>query len=265
MRILKPNINLDDFFARTRCVGSRVLMLDYDGTLAPFCIDPADALPYDGVVPLLDAIQAAGHTRLAIISGRWTQDLLPLIGLRQTPEIWGSHGWERLAVRGEYSVAPISNSALEVLVAADEWIEQVEALGARCERKPAGVAFHWRGLSDKKISEIRTTITENWAELERASSLSWHDFDGGIELRVAGHDKGSAVRTLVAETGPDAVFAYLGDDLTDESAFKAMPEGGVAALVRPEFRPTAANLWLKPPAEVIEFLTRWHEAAAGRP
>lgn len=265
MRILTPDFNLDDFFARTRCVESRVLMLDYDGTLAPFRIDPVDAVPYEGVVPLLDAIHAAGHTRLVIISGRWTQDLIPLLGLRQMPEIWGSHGWERLAVQGEYSIAPIGNTALEGLVAADEWIEQVEALGARCERKPAGVAFHWRSLSNKRIREIRATISRNWAELERANSLSWHDFDGGIELRAAGRDKGNAVATLVAETGPDAVFAYLGDDLTDESAFKAMPEGGVAALVRPEFRPTAANLWLRPPAELIEFLTRWHEAAAGRP
>lgn len=265
MRILKPDFSLDGFFARTRCVESRVLMLDYDGTLAPFRVEPADAVPYDGVVPLLDAIQAAGHTRLAIISGRWTQDLLPLIGLRQMPEIWGSHGWERLAVQGEYTIAPIGNTALEVLVAADEWIEQVEALGARCERKPAGVAFHWRGLSNNKISAIRAAIAENWAELERASSLSWHDFDGGIELRATGRDKGNAVTTLVAETGPDAVFAYLGDDLTDESAFKAMPEGSIAALVRPKIRPTVANLWLKPPTEVVEFLARWHEAAAGHP
>lgn len=262
MHTLNPSFNLDDFFARARNVESHVLMLDYDGTLAPFRVKPAEALPYEGVVPLLDAIQAAGHTRLIVVSGRWTKDLVPLLGLKQMPEIWGSHGWERLGAQGEYTVAPISDAALGVLVVADEWVDQVEAIGARCERKPAGLAFHWRGLHNKQIAEIRSKIFENWRELEHASNLIWHDFDGGIELSAAGRDKGYAVTTLVAETGPDAVFAYLGDDLTDEAAFKAIPDRGVAVLVRPEVRPTVADLWLKPPVEVIEFLTRWHEAAA---
>lgn len=265
MRTLHPSFDLDDFFALARNAKSHVLMLDYDGTLAPFRIKPDEALPYPGVVPLLDAIQDAGHTRLVVVSGRWTKDLVPLLGLKQMPEIWGSHGWERLGAQGEYSLAPISDKVLEVLVVADEWVEQVEEIGARCERKPAGVAFHWRGLSNKIITQIRNKISENWKELEHADNLTWHDFDGGIELRPAGWDKGKVVATLVAEASSDAVFAYLGDDLTDESAFKAMPDRGVSVLVRPQFRPTAADLWLKPPDEVIAFLTRWHEAAAGHP
>lgn len=262
MHILNPGFKLDDFLARARDVRSRVLMLDYDGTLAPFRTKPDEALPYTGMVPLLDAIQDAGHTRLVVVSGRWTKDLIPLLGLKRRPEIWGSHGWERLGVQGEYSVAPIDDKTLEVLVMADEWAQQVEKIGGRCESKPAAVAFHWRGLSNKKISQIRNMIFENWKDLEHAN-LSWHDFDGGIELRPAGWDKGNVVKTLIAETGPDAVFAYLGDDLTDESAFKAMTDRGVAVLVRPELRPTTADLWLKPPEEVRKFLMHWHEAAVG--
>lgn len=264
MHILNPGFNLDDFIASARDARSRVLMLDYDGTLAPFCIKPDEALPYAGVLPLLDAIQEAGHTRLVVVSGRWAKDLVPLLGLKRMPEIWGSHGWERLDEHGDYSVAPINDKALEALVMADEWVPQVEKIGARCERKPAGVAFHWRGLGNKQISKIRNALSENWNEIDQ-TNLRWHDFDGGIELRPIGWDKGKVVKTLIAETSTDAVFAYLGDDLTDESAFKAMNDRGVAVLVRPKLRPTTADLWLKPPEEVKEFLTLWHAVATGHP
>lgn len=259
MRTLDPSFDLDAFFARAHAATSRVLMLDYDGTLAPFHVNPAEAVPYDGVVPLLDEIQGAGHTRLVIVSGRWTKNLIPLLRLKRTPEIWGSHGWERLESEGKYEVARISGAALEVLVTADEWIKQVERFGGRCERKPGGLAFHWRGLDNAQIAEIRSEVFERWMELGRGSDLNWYDFDGGIELRAAGRDKGDVVRTLVDEAGSGAIVGYLGDDLTDEHAFKALPPGSAAVLVRSEFRPTTANLWIQPPEELLDFLARWNE------
>jgi trehalose 6-phosphate synthase/trehalose 6-phosphate phosphatase len=66
----------------------------------------------------------------------------------------------------------------------------------------------------------------------------------------------------VAESGPQAVCAYLGDDLDDERAFKAMPDSGLSVLVRGQFRPTAADLWIQPPQEVRDFLVRWQQAGA---
>jgi trehalose-phosphatase len=265
MQTPDPKFDLEVFFARVRTAAARVLLLDYDGTLAPFRINPAEAVPYPGVIPLLDEIQQAGHTRVVMVSGRWTKDLVPLLDLKRTPEIWGSHGWERLQPHGEYNVGRISPSALEILVTADEWIAEIEALGGRCERKPAALAFHWRGLENTRIASIRDKVFEKWKELGYVNGLAWHDFDGGIELRVAGHDKGDVVRTLVAEVGSGGVFAYLGDDLTDEPAFKAMPDAGAAILVRPQFRPTAASFWIRPPEELLEFLARWHQEAGGKP
>ena len=261
MHTLDPSFNPDVFFARVRAATSRVLMLDYDGTLAPFHVNPKEAVPYNGIVPLLNEIQDAGHTRLVIVSGRWTKDLIPLLKLKQMPEIWGSHGWERLEPQGKYEVARISEAALEILVTADEWIEQVERFGGRCERKPGGLAFHWRGLDNAQIAEIRSEVFERWMEFGRGNDLSWHDFDGGIELRAVGRNKGDVVRTLAGEAGSGAIIAYLGDDLTDEYAFKALPPGNAAVLVRPQLRPTAAQLWIQPQAELLDFLTRWSETA----
>jgi trehalose-phosphatase len=263
--ILRAGYDPEAFFRRLRAARSRVLMLDYDGTLAPFRIDPARAVPYPGVVPLLDAIVEAGHTRVVIVSGRWTRDLVPLLGLKRMPEIWGSHGWERLQPNGVYDTECISRAALEALVNADDWIGDVEMLGARCERKPGGLAFHWRGLANGQVADIRNRVFEKWMELGYRQELSWHDFDGGIELRAAGRNKGDVVKILANEAGSDAVLGYFGDDLTDEDAFRAMSEGGLSVLVRPQFRPTVADVWIRPPEELLEFLRRWHESARQHP
>ena len=129
MKILKPGIDLDIFFSRLRKAKHCALLLDYNGTLAPFRDKPEQAFPYPGISPLLDAIMQDGRTRVILISGRWTQDLLPLTGLKRTPEIWGSHGWERLFPDGRYEAATPDETALRGLTEADTWIEEIMALG----------------------------------------------------------------------------------------------------------------------------------------
>lgn len=250
------------FFARVQSAAVRVLMLDYDGTLAPFHVDPAQAEPYAGVLPLLDAMMDAGHTRLIIVTGRSINDILPLLKLKRLPEVWGSHGLERRHANGDYQPPQISAVVLNMLATADRWASELEALGARVERKPGSVAFHWRGCANHQIAGIRSKLLEKWVEFGRCKELAWHDFDGGIELRAHERDKGDVVRKLAAEVGPDAAFCYMGDDLTDEDAFRAVPDEGVSVLVRPQYRPTAANLWISPPHELLQFLARWHETAS---
>ena len=54
------------------------------------------------------------------------------------------------------------------------------------------------------------------------------------------------------------VASYLGDDLTDEDAFRALKGRGLSVLVRNELRETLADIWLKPPGELIDFLLKWN-------
>lgn len=257
MKILKPGIDLDRFFEQLRKAKHAALLLDYDGTLAPFHVNPDRAFPYAGISPLLDAIMQDRHTRVILISGRWTRDLLPLTGLDSTPEIWGSHGWERLFPDGRHETATPDETALRGLAEADTWIEEIISLGGRTEQKPSGLAIHWRGLREEIILKIRRMVRENWALLAQETGLALHEFDGGMELRVPGRDKGYALKAVLAEMPADTVAAYLGDDRTDEDAFQAIQGKGLSVLVRENLRATAADLWLTPPQELIEFLTRW--------
>jgi trehalose 6-phosphate phosphatase len=228
MRILQTPFDLDSLFLDLSRAQQAVLMLDYDGTVAPFHREPARAAPYPGIVPALNELMESGETRVVIVSGRCTRDLLPLIGLRERPEIWGVYGWERLMPDGRYVIGTVPEPALAALAAADDWAEDLLALGAREERKRASIAFHWRGRRQSEIGSIREALVHRWTALGRPPGIVLRDFDGGMELCARGRDKGDAVRTVMTECGPAAVVAFLGDDRADEDAFRAVPVGGAA-------------------------------------
>jgi trehalose 6-phosphate phosphatase len=263
MQILRPTGDPDLFFEALALAPRAALLLDYDGTLAPFRVDPQDALPYPGVCEALDTLMAQQDTRVVLVSGRWTRDLLPLLGLRQIPEIWGSHGWERRFPDGRIEMARPAERALQGLVQADSWIEKIHARGGRSELKPACLAIHWRGLDAAAAADIGNIVTENWALQARDTGLELHHFNGGIELRVPGRHKGDVVRIIRAEM-PDALLAYLGDDVTDEDAFRALADTDLGVLVRTELRATDAAFWLTPPEELLEFLQRWSRVRENR-
>jgi len=254
---------LEHFFTRLAHAPAALLILDYDGTLAPFHIDPQKAIPYPGVRTCLNTIMRETDTRLVIVSGRWSRDIFPLLDLERTPELWGVHGWERCLPGGQCTSAHPPERALQALAEADTWVADVRARGGRAELKPASLAFHWRGLAPDRIEEIRTLITSNWAMHARDCGLELHPFDGGLELRVPGRNKGDAVRTLQAEM-PTAITAYLGDDFTDEDAFSALRGDALGILVRQEARPTAAQAWIQPPDNLLAFLNRWIAIRRGR-
>jgi len=256
MKILEKKIDLENFFHRRDRSSRKALLLDYDGTLAPFCPERNMAYPYPGVPELLDRIMKSPATRLVIITGRWTKDLMPLLQMEGQPEIWGSHGIERLKMDGSYEVAPMDEDALNGLVKADEWIRDV-GLAKRSEEKPGCLAVHWRGLDENEIDQVKKQVEPKWSLIAHLSGLRLKEFDGGIELRVPARDKGDAVRTILGEMHDDPVVAYLGDDLTDEDAFRAIKGKGIGVLVREELRPTGADVWIRPPGELLEFLSGW--------
>ena len=71
------------------------------------------------------------------------------------------------------------------------------------------------------------------------------------------------VQTIRTEM-PDALLAYLGDDATDEEAFRALTDTGLGVLVHTVLRATDAGLWLAPPGELLEFLQRWAQVREDR-
>ena len=65
------------------------------------------------------------------------------------------------------------------------------------------------------------------------------------------------MKAVLSETPEGSAVAYLGDDITDEDAFRAVKPRGLGVLVRPELRETAADIWIRPPDELLSFLRHW--------
>ncbi|HEU5403028.1 MAG TPA: trehalose-phosphatase [Terriglobales bacterium] len=254
--------DVEVFFQQLTDAVRRVLLIDYDGTIAPFQVDRGKAVPYSTIPELLDSIMATCSTRVVLISGRCAREIPPLLGLRPHPEIWGSHGFERLFSDGRYEIGYLSEHAVVSLSEAASRLEDA-GLGALAELKVGAIAVHWRGMKKEHIEEARTTCYRTLSPIACAGNLLLTEFDGGVELRARNCSKGDAVRTILSELPSDVPVAYLGDDQTDEDAFKALKGRGLTVLVRPNYRTTSARIWLKPPGELTQFLAEWIHACGG--
>jgi trehalose-phosphatase len=256
MQDAQAEIVLNHFLGSLSTAPASALLLDYDGTLAPFQIERDHAYPYPGIVPILGNIIQCSRTRVIVVTGRPIRELQTLLRPLSRLEVWGEHGLEHLQSDGTYRQVAIDPGIAANLGQAERWLIET-GLRSLAEIKPGGIALHWRGLPDPEREKVQTRTLEGWARLAENPGLKLLNFEGGLELRVTHPDKGDAVATILEDLEPGTQVAFLGDDLTDEDAFRVLDNRGLSVLVRPEYRETRAKVWLKPPHELIDFLERW--------
>ena len=248
------------FFRQVEAAKSRILLIDYDGTVAPFNADRHRAKPYPKIPEFLRCIMTTCGTRLIVVSGRAAREVPPLLGLSPSPEIWGTHGIEKIDANGRYEeVVSVTESALEALAEAESRLERA-GMGERIEVKLAAVALHWRGLPASEVFKIRTKAYKILEPLTAPKELVLADFEEGVELRLVSANKGNALRQFLLELDSAIPVAYLGDDATDEDAFRVLNGRGLPVLVGTKYRHTSAQVWLQPPDQLLEFLTLWIRA-----
>ena len=259
---------LDQFFRGFAQGAKPVLLLDFDGTLAPFRVDRFTARPWAGVRELLAGIQHLGApgsaTRMTVITGRPAGEIGPMLGLEPALEVWGLHGAERLYPDGRRELEQGTPATMEKLAELREKLKR-DSLGGLFEDKANGAVMHWRGASPQKAKKIEKRTRELFEPLLQLDGLRLLEFEAGLELR-GGRDKGGAVEAILAEMGGPGPVAYLGDDLTDEAGFRvvnALGPRGMSVMVRSEWRETEAQVWLRPPGELRDFLKRWLDAMKG--
>jgi trehalose-phosphatase len=261
---------LQEFFTSFARARSALLLLDYDGTLAPFRIDRFKARPWAGVRELINRIQSPAvpsiATRIVFISGRPAAEIGPLLGAERPVEVWGLHGAEILHSDGTHELEEPPQATRAKL---DEFRAQLrrDSFGGLFEDKPNAVVMHWRGATPRKAQQIAERTRALLEPLAHLEGLTLLEFESGLELR-SGRDKGGAVRTILADEGNEAAqnpVAFLGDDITDEAAFAAVNVSSrphLTALVRNTQRETAAAVWLRPPGEIRRFLRKWIAACS---
>jgi trehalose-phosphatase len=232
-----------------------VILLDYDGTLAPFHEERMQARPLEGVVDALERIANLPDTTVALVSGRPVAEVQDLTGLNGVM-IAGTHGFELYEPDAGTVSTELSPEIAETLDRAHQ--EAVRLVGpARAERKVATVALHVRGMDDRAAQAALDAFREH-ASAAPDDDFVVRAFNGGLELRVRHRDKGVAVGEILAATRPADLVIYIGDDDTDEDAFRELPpETGIGIRVGRADRPTHAAGRIDSCEDVLKFLTDW--------
>lgn len=231
-----------------------VVFIDYDGTLTPIVDDPEDARLAEEARDLLERLKE--RSTVVVVSGRDLDDVRQMVGVDGL-DYAGSHGFDIVEADGTRH-----QYGEEYLPALDEAEEQLRPLlgdipGARLERKRFAIACHFRQCDDDDVVAVEEAVEDVAGGQPRLRTTGGKRI---LELRPdLDWDKGRALLWFLETLGldrDDVVPLYVGDDLTDEDAFDAIRERGIAVVVRGEDdeRPTSAHYALADTEEVRRFL-----------
>lgn len=229
------------------------LFLDYDGTLTPIVPRPEDALLSAEMRSLLH--QLANRTPVAVVSGRDLADVRKQVDL-DSLHYAGSHGFDILTAEGHSMHLDQAQSSLVDLDEAEDWLrDDLKSIdGARVERKHFAIAVHYREVSESDMPQLETLvdrIVEHHPQLRQRSGKKIVELQPNVDW-----DKGRAVLWLLDQLQldrPDVVPLYIGDDTTDEDAFRALQGRGISIRVGEPEETTRANYGLRDPEEVRHF------------
>lgn len=230
------------------------LFLDYDGTLTPIVDRPELAVMSEEMRTTVKTL--ANQCTVAIVSGRDRRDVEQLVNL-DSVFYAGSHGFDISGPRGWHvqhepgvQYVPAIDRAEKTLREALEGVK-----GVMVERKKYSVAVHYRLVANKDVDtvlEAVQTVLSQQPEVRKMDGKKVWDLQPKIDW-----DKGRAILWLLQalDLRKTAVLPlYVGDDITDEDAFRALHDSGIGVVVGEDSRETIAHYALKSPDEVHTFL-----------
>jgi trehalose 6-phosphate phosphatase len=235
--------------------GDLALLLDFDGTLAPIVPRAGDAQALPGSRRAIERLVEAGRA-VAVISGRGLADVRARLGLEGI-HYAGNHGLEieGPGVMRRHPEAERGRARLEEV--RENLLSSLEGIpGAWVEDKGLTLSVHYREAEPESWRAVEGRVRSASADeaLEvRAGKRVWE-----VRPRVD-WDKGRAVGFLLQVWGePRRWPVYVGDDVTDEDAFRVVHGVGLGVKVTEEpDAPTAAAAWVRDPSELESFLERW--------
>ena len=225
------------------------VFLDYDGTLSPIAPRPEMAILPEETREVVRRL--ARRYPVAILSGRGREDVTSLVGLEGLSYA-GSHGYDIAGPGIRYEVGEgipdRIDSAAEALCR-----ELIGIEGVLVEPKRFAVSIHFRLAREEDLPRIERVVEEVAAAhpgLRKAHGKKLFELRPDLDW-----DKGQALLWMMdALNLTGEVPLYLGDDVTDEDAFRVVAERGIGILVAEEPRPTVASYSLRDPGEVRRFL-----------
>jgi len=235
------------------------LFLDYDGTLTPIVSRPELALCPSEVKRHLKKLRDLPGVYLAIISGRSLEDLRGKVGVSDIIYV-GNHGLEIENPGGSHKKILVSARKRELKRITQNLQNSLKEIpGILFEEKGPILSVHYRNVDQKFFTQVpRVVEAELWRWRDR-----WKMASGKMVLEIRpkiDFNKGKAVKEIL-KTFPSLGLLpiYLGDDQTDEDAFRVLKGQGISVFIGPGRYPSEADFFLQNPDEVQEFLFRCQE------
>lgn len=241
-----------------------LVVVDFDGTLAPIVDRPEEAAAAPGGTEALAAL--AERTTVAVVSGRPLEQLLERVPA-DVLLLVGGHGSQAQAPGGKALDLVEAERLTDALDRAEQDVQAAvgDGTGWLIERKLASLAVHHRLVPEDEEAALLPRVAA-LLEARREDGPGFDVLQGKavIELRPKGVDKGQALRWMM-ERHPGLAPLVFGDDHTDEDAFAvAVEEGGRAVLVGDDPRPSEATDRLVDPTEVVATLAELARHPGGR-
>jgi trehalose 6-phosphate phosphatase len=237
--------------------------LDYDGTLTPIVRRPELAVLSE---EMRQTVRTASKKYfVAVISGRDLADVKKLVGLPSLGYA-GSHGFDISGPEGKHLEYQKGGDFLPHLKKAERQLKsRIQSIeGAHVESKKFSFAVHFREVQAERAPEVEKAVDEVVSEFSGLRK-SWGKKVFEIQPDLD-WNKGKALIWLLESfdlAAADVLPFYLGDDITDEDAFKVLIDKGIGIVVGENGRPTFARYRLKNPEEVRLFLSQLESAAEG--
>lgn len=263
---VSPRSALAAFAEILERLGGRRLFaaLDYDGTLTPIVERPEWAVLSESTRATIRKL--GSRCAVAVISGRDLRDVRELVGIE---EIFyaGSHGFDIAGPRGTRIEARKGEEYIPLLDRVEEQLRDVlrDIEGSQVERKKYSIAVHFRRVAESEVARVERTVDDalkSRPELRKGHGKKVFEIQPRIDW-----DKGRALLWLMeaaAMDGPDVLPLYIGDDVTDEDAFRVLEKRGIGIFVTDGGRrETKAHYALSDPDEVRVFLDALAESLDG--
>ncbi|NIO08862.1 MAG: trehalose-phosphatase [Deltaproteobacteria bacterium] len=231
-----------------------VVFLDYDGTLTPIVEQPDNAVMTE---KMRDIVQQLAKTlTVGIVSGRARPKVFNFVKLDELIYA-GSHGFD-IACPGRSQI--IHEAGKGFLPAIDKVYKEISKLvkpieGSLVEHTGFSISVHYRLVSEDQVPRMEAMVDQLLTEnptLRKTHGKKVFEIRPKIDW-----DKGKAVLWILKALeldGSNVMPFYLGDDTTDEDAFRVLEERGIGILVTDTTKFTRASYTLKDTDEVGQFL-----------